>query len=59
MTRGFLPYERTTLAALWLVPIVARGVAGAAHIPLGLIVMILAFAFVVRRGVRQTIPALA
>jgi alpha-1,2-mannosyltransferase len=59
VTRGFLPYERTTLAALWLVPIVARGAAGLAHIPLGLIVMILAFAFVVRRGVRQTIPALA
>jgi hypothetical protein len=59
VTRGFFPYEKTTLAALWLVPIVARGAAGLAHIPLGLIVMIFAFAFVVRRAVRQTVPAIA
>jgi hypothetical protein len=57
--RGFFPYERTALAALWLVPIMARGVAGLAHIPLGLIVMALAFAFAVRRGARQTTPVLA
>jgi len=58
-TRGFFPYERTALAALWLVPIMARGVAGSTHIPLGLIVMALAFAFAVRRGARQTSPAIA
>ena len=57
--RGFFPYEKTVLAALWLVPIAARGVAGTTHIPLGLIVMALAFAFTVRRGVRQTSPAIA
>ncbi|HEY0281494.1 MAG TPA: glycosyltransferase family 87 protein, partial [Rhizomicrobium sp.] len=57
--RGFFPYEKTVLAALWLVPIAARGVADATYIPLGLIVMILAFAFVVRGGARQTAPALA
>jgi hypothetical protein len=57
--RGFFPYERTALAALWLVPIAARGVAVSTHIPLGLIVMMLAFAFAVRRGTRQTSPAIA
>ena len=48
--RGFLPYEKSVLAALWLFPIAARGVAGATHIPLGLIAMALGFALVVRRG---------
>jgi hypothetical protein len=52
---GFFPYEKTVLAALWLVPIMARGVAGQAYIPLGLIVTALAFAFAVRRGARQII----
>jgi hypothetical protein len=57
--RGFFPYERTALAALWLVPIMARGVAGATYILLGLIAMALAFAFAVRRGARQISPAIA
>ena len=57
--RGFFPYEKTMLAALWLVPIVARGAAGLSHIPLGLIAMALVFAFAVRRGIRQTTPAIA
>jgi len=59
--RGFFPYERTVLAALWLVPIATRGVAGASHIPLGLIVMAFAFALTLRRGLKasQTIPAIA
>lgn len=48
--RGFLPYERTALAALWLVPIAARGVAGAIHVPLGLIAMAFGFALVLHRG---------
>ncbi|MDE2133509.1 MAG: DUF2029 domain-containing protein [Alphaproteobacteria bacterium] len=48
--RGFLPYERTALAALWLVPIAARGVAGAIHVPLGLTAMAFGFALVLHRG---------
>ncbi len=56
--RGVSGYERTTLAALWLVPIAARGVAGVSSIPLGLIVMALAFILVLRRDLApQTIPA--
>jgi len=47
--RGFLPYEQTGLAALWLVPLAARSVADATHIPLGLTAMAICFAFVVRR----------
>ena len=57
--RGFKPYEKTALAALWLIPIAARGVAASTLIPVGLIVMILAFTFTIRRAARQTSPALA
>ena len=59
LARGFLPYERAALALVWLVPIVARGAAGLTHIPLGLIMMALAFTFAVRRGARQASPAIA
>lgn len=48
--RGFLPYEKAVLAALWLFPIAARGVAGTTHVPLGLIAMALGFVLVLRRG---------
>ena len=54
--RGFFPYERTALAALWFVPIAARGVAGLSHVPLGLIVMTFAFALTLRRGASQAAP---
>ena len=57
--RGFFPYERTVLAALWLVPIAARGVADSTHIPLGLIVMAFAFALTLRKGASRTISVSA
>lgn len=47
--QGFLPYEKAALAALAFAPIVTRGVAQATHIPLGLILMMLCFALVLRR----------
>ena len=34
LARGFAPWEKTLLAALWIVPLVARTVAGATLIPL-------------------------
>jgi hypothetical protein len=39
-SRGFSPYEKTALAALWLVPLVARGVAQLTLIPLAVPVML-------------------
>ena len=50
LARGFAPYERTALAALWVVPLVARGVAQATLIPLGVIAMLAVFALVMRRA---------
>src|SRR5439155_23601350 len=35
LARGFGPWERTVLAALWLVPLIARSIAFATFIPLG------------------------
>ena len=38
--RGFGPWEKTVLAALWLVPLVARSVAQLSLIPLGVPAML-------------------
>jgi hypothetical protein len=47
--RGFLPWEKTMLAAAWLVPLVARTVAREAYLPLGFMVLAAMFAVVLRR----------
>jgi alpha-1,2-mannosyltransferase len=44
---GFRPYEKSLLVLLWLVPILARGVAAATLIPLGPISLLLAGLFLV------------
>lgn len=48
LAQGFFPYEKTLLAGLWLVPIVAREIAGAVLIPAGPILLIAAAVFVKR-----------
>jgi hypothetical protein len=47
---GFRPYEKTMLAALWFVPIVAREIAAATYIPVGPIALIAAGIFVAWHG---------
>jgi len=49
-TRGFGPWEKTALAALWLVPLVARSVAQVSLIPLGVPAMLAMFVLIVRRA---------
>ena len=57
--RGFGPWERTALAALWLVPLFARSVAEATFIPLGVPVMLALFALILHRaGLRGAVPRL-
>jgi hypothetical protein len=57
LARGFRPWEKTGLAALWLVPLIARGVAQATLIPLGVPVMLTMFVLVLRRAeVDRTLP---
>ena len=48
--RGFNPYEKTALAALWLTPLVARGIAQAILVPLGVLAMIAVFVLILRRA---------
>jgi alpha-1,2-mannosyltransferase len=58
--RGFAPWKKTALAALWLVPLVARSVGEATLIPLGVPAMLAVFALVLWRARHDTaLPNLA
>jgi alpha-1,2-mannosyltransferase len=48
--RGFGPWQKTALAALWLVPLIARSVAQVSMIPLGVPAMGAMFFFILRRA---------
>jgi hypothetical protein len=48
--RGFRPYERTLIAALWFMPFIAREVAEYTFLPIGVLVMLIIFGFVARNG---------
>lgn len=48
--RNFGPWEKTLLAALWLVPLLARGVAQISLIPLGVPAMLAVFALILQRS---------
>jgi hypothetical protein len=50
LSRGFAPWEKTALAFLWLMPLIARPVAEHTLIPLGVPAMLLVFALVLRRA---------
>jgi hypothetical protein len=49
-TRNFAPWEKTLLAALWLVPLLARSVAQISLIPLGVPAMLAVFALILQRS---------
>jgi alpha-1,2-mannosyltransferase len=50
LRNGFAPWEKTALAALWLAPLVARGVAAATLLPLGVVAMAAVLGLVLRRA---------
>ncbi|MDB5596875.1 MAG: hypothetical protein JWM36_3836 [Hyphomicrobiales bacterium] len=50
LEKGFAPYEISLLALVWIMPLAARLVAGATFIPLGPVVQILFFVWLVRRS---------
>jgi hypothetical protein len=57
--RGFGPWEKTALAALWFVPLVARSVAQMTYVPLGVLAMLAVFVLVLRRsGILLSLPRL-
>ena len=47
---GWLPWEKTLLALVWIAPLVARNIAGATYIPLGLATAVIVLAIAVRRA---------
>jgi alpha-1,2-mannosyltransferase len=57
--RGFVPWEKTMLAGLWLVPLVARSVPEATLIPLAVPLMLAAFVLLLHRAMTETRPAQA
>jgi hypothetical protein len=57
--RGFAPWEKTTLAALWIVPLIARSVPQATLIPLAVPLMLAAFCLLLHRAMTETRPAQA
>jgi Glycosyltransferase family 87 len=56
IVRGFGPWEKTLLAALWLMPLVARSVALMSLVPLGVPVMLAVFVLILRRSEPFTAP---
>lgn len=54
LARGFRPYEKTALAGLWLVPLIARSVAQAVLIPLAIPLMLVVFGLLLRRAAAET-----
>ena len=54
IVRGFAPWEKTFLAALWLSPLVARSIAHIALVPLGVPAMLAVFVLILRRS--ETFP---
>jgi hypothetical protein len=48
--KGFAPFERTLLAAIWIAPLLTRLVAKLSYIPLGPSVMITLFALIILRA---------
>jgi len=57
LDRGFAPYERSALAFLWIVPLIARSVAQATFIPLAVPTMLFAFGLVLHRAMTEQTPA--
>lgn len=49
LRHGFLAWEKTLLAAVWISPLMARSVAEHTYVPLGLLAMLTLFALILRR----------
>jgi alpha-1,2-mannosyltransferase len=56
MRRGFGPYEKSMLAALWIAPLIARSAAQSVLLPLGVLAMLAAFALLLRRAIAERGP---
>jgi hypothetical protein len=65
LNRGFRDFEISLLAAAWTVPLLTRGVAGLTGIPLGMLLLLTFYVFIVRRalldrtGFVSVVPSIA
>jgi alpha-1,2-mannosyltransferase len=57
LNRGFRDYEISVLGAAWIVPLLSRSIAGVTGIPLGLLVLLAFYVFIVRRAVLDRVGA--
>lgn len=57
LSSGFAPWQKTTLALLWIVPLVARSIAQVSLIPIGVLTIILALAVTLHRVANETAGA--
>jgi hypothetical protein len=53
LTYGFRNFELSVLAAAWIAPLLSRGLATVTAIPLGLLVLLALYAFILRRAARD------
>lgn len=54
IVRGFVPWQKTILAALWILPLITRSVAEATSIPLTVPTILLAFGLLLHRAINDT-----
>ena len=59
LRRGFGNYEVSLLAAAWSVPLLSRAVAGVTALPLGFLVLLTTYAFILLRALRDGATARA
>ena len=57
LERGFLSWEKSALALAFLAPLIARSIADAALVPVGLIAMTVLYATIIRRARHDLTPA--
>ena len=50
LARGFAPWQKTALALLWFMPLIARSIAEQTLVPLGVPAMLLMFVLVLRQA---------
>jgi len=56
--RGFLPWEKSLLALIWIAPLVSRSLAELALVPLGQASIVILLGLALRRGLAEGRPAL-
>jgi len=54
LSRGFAPYEKSALALLWFMPLIARSIAEWTLTPLGVPAMLIVLALALRRAAAET-----